>query len=170
MTHKLGAPEVVVTGLGWLGGNVRAVEVVLRELIAGARHNLDITAYSATSGGDEVWTLVGERVADGVMARIVVDDLDNQPVALRSQLRHLRDQHGGGIQIWNFPHESTRDGLHAKVFVADRTTAIVGSANLSFRGLTTAHELGLLVHGPAARKTAECIDRLILSTKTVRWP
>lgn len=56
---------------------------------------------------------------------------------------------------------NTEDGpLHAKVLVADRKSAVVGSANLSWGGMVTNNEVALLVQDNSAWTLASLIDRL----------
>ena len=166
-------PEVLVTGLEWLGGNVRSLSAKLGEVIRAAEFTLDITVYSLTDGADELLAVINEKAAVGVRIRIIVDDLesveDYNKFFLRAKLREMIQRNPETFQVYNFPHESNTDGLHAKVVVVDRTHALIGSANLSFRGLLSTHELGVLVYGETARTTAECIDKLINSSKTKRW-
>jgi phosphatidylserine/phosphatidylglycerophosphate/cardiolipin synthase-like enzyme len=50
--------------------------------------------------------------------------------------------------------DPTAIGSHAKFLVADATHAYVGSANFTGRGLGDQLEMGVLVHGPAARQVA----------------
>jgi len=57
--------------------------------------------------------------------------------------------------------------LHAKVIVVDRKKALVGSANLSLRGLMNNHELGVVVEGPVAAEIARAIDMLMASPYTM---
>jgi len=47
--------------------------------------------------------------------------------------------------------------------VADHRQALVGSANISYRGWTTNHEMALLVTGQAAAKVAVTVERLFSS-------
>jgi phosphatidylserine/phosphatidylglycerophosphate/cardiolipin synthase-like enzyme len=173
VTDVFEEPEILVTGMGWLGGNVRSLSVKLGDIIRAARSSLDITVYSLTDGADEVLAVIDERAAAGIRTRIIVDDLEplveDKKYWLRERLREMIRTNPATVEVWNFPHESKNDGIHAKVVVADRTHAIIGSANLSFRGLLAAHELGVLVHGSAARTAAECIDKLILTRRTKRW-
>ena len=63
----------------------------------------------------------------------------------------------------DFRGEDDNDHLHAKVVVADRLRAIVGSANLTAHGLLLAHELAVLLEGPAADDIAARIDLLARS-------
>lgn len=174
--HK--QPEIVVTGLGWLGVNARALDLVLRELIESAEHSLDITAYSITSEADEVLTALDKKLSTGVSTRIIIDNIfaggqdtgdRNRKAWLRRRLRRMLEGNPHSLMVFDFPHISAGDGIHAKVLVADRSHALIGSANLSFRGFHSAHELDVLVHGEAARHAAECIDRLVQTARVRRW-
>lgn len=171
-------PEILVTGLGWLGGTHRSLAIVLQDVIDRAQQSLDITAYSITGEADEVLAAINDKAAQGVTVRMIIDNLEadqddekskTRKARLRTVLREMMRINPQTLRIWNFPHESNNDGLHAKVLVADRSHAVIGSANLSFRGFQGAHELGVLVHGETARQTSKCIDKLIISNKTTVW-
>lgn len=64
------------------------------------------------------------------------------------------------VLIYNFTSDEQID-LHAKLVVIDRQKAIVGSSNLSRRGLLTNYELALVVEGMAVAEIANVVDRLI---------
>jgi cardiolipin synthase len=64
--------------------------------------------------------------------------------------------------LYGFSDEQEYD-LHAKVIVADRKMALVGSSNLSRRGLLNNHELALFVEGKTVEQIASAIDKLLLS-------
>ena len=162
--------ELVVTGLGWLGKGIRSYSAVLKELIAGATSQLDVTAYSITPGADEVLGEIDKKIRQGILVRLVIDDIEGQSELLRKQLREMSDRNSDGLKIWTFPHHDPHSGLHAKVVVADRSLALIGSANLSFRGLNSAHELAIRVGPPAATSASACIDGLIASKKVDPWP
>jgi len=56
--------------------------------------------------------------------------------------------------------------LHAKLIVVDRSIALVGSSNLSWKGLILNHELAVLIEGPTAAKVGNLIDVLAKDTRT----
>ena len=58
--------------------------------------------------------------------------------------------------------------LHAKAIVADHRAALIGSSNMSRRGLLANHELALLVDGPAAATAGRAMDALIESRLVIR--
>ena len=66
-------------------------------------------------------------------------------------------------------HPSENEGeMHAKVLVFDREIAIVGSTNLSHRGLVSGHEIAVQVSGNPVKNIGEAIDRLLLDWRTER--
>jgi hypothetical protein len=60
----------------------------------------------------------------------------------------------GRIRLFDFNPDNPMAQLYAMVLVADRSTAMVGSANLSFHGMVANHELALVVRGPIAEEIA----------------
>lgn len=50
--------------------------------------------------------------------------------------------------------------MHGKVIVADRATALIGSANFIFSGLNSNYEFGVRVPGPVAADVVSLVERL----------
>jgi cardiolipin synthase A/B len=154
--------SVVATGLSWVGGGTRSVEQTLISLITAASDEILVTAYSLTSGSSRVIDALAAAVSTGVRCVFVINRLDEQRHDIRTSLSELVVRHPGIVSVYSFSDVAS-EGLHAKVVVVDRGVALVGSANLTFHGMTASHELGLLVRGPAAGAVAAAIDRLIVS-------
>jgi phosphatidylserine/phosphatidylglycerophosphate/cardiolipin synthase-like enzyme len=161
--------SLIVTGLGWLGGGIRAIENALLALIAAAERELAIAAYALTPGPERLWTAVERALDGGIRCTLVINRLDDQNPEMRGWLGRLSERHPDTLRVADFRGEDNNDHLHAKVIVADRRRAIVGSANLTAHGLLLAHELALLVEGPAADAIAERID-LLARSHLVRNP
>jgi phosphatidylserine/phosphatidylglycerophosphate/cardiolipin synthase-like enzyme len=153
--------SLVATGLAWLGGGTRSVEQALLSLISGATDEILVTAYSVTGGSSRVMDAIARRAAAGVRCVFIVNRLSEQPFDTRAVLRELRGNFQKNVFVYSFEDATSIEGLHAKVVVVDRKDAIVGSANLSFHGMTSGHELGLLVRGPTASVVASAIDLLL---------
>lgn len=150
---------VVVTGTGWIGGGVGSVSSALDTILGAAEKEIHISAFSFTSRADLPLAAIATALERGVEVRIVVNHLSEQTPSVRRRLEslaakykhmHLYDYVGGGE-------------LHAKIVIGDRKTALVGSSNLSFRGLMTNHELGVVIEGTDAEAAAAVIDRLLRS-------
>lgn len=162
--------SIVATGLEWLGGGVGAVERTAAELIAGAQREIVLTVYSITPGSERVWDEIERALVTGVRCTAVVDRLKEQHIEMQSLLARLAGEHPQTFRIYDFAGESVTEGLHAKVLVVDRRTALVGSANLSHRGMVSAHELAVVVRGPTGERIAEQVDRLLRSACVKRFP
>ena len=155
--------SLIVTGLGWLGGGVQAIENALLRLVDGAEHELALAVYAMSPGPERLWAAIERAVDGGIRSTIIIDRLDEQNPAMRDWIHRLRFRHADTLRLVDFRGEDSNDHLHAKIVVADRRTAIVGSANLTAHGLLLAHELALLVEGPAAEEIAGRLDLLARS-------
>lgn len=152
--------DVVVTGTAWLGGGFGAVDTARETLFARVTGEVLLTAYSISPGDSRIVDLLAKTLSRGVQVKAVVNRLQEQPpdcvaalVALARTYQHFR--------LFDYCHDDRDADLHAKLMVFDRDTAIVGSSNLSKRGLVTNQELGLVIRGPAAQRVAEAVDRLL---------
>lgn len=155
--------SLAVTGPGWLGSGVPAVERVLAELIASAQQEIMLTAYSITPGSDRIWAELEHALVTGIRVTVVVDRFGEQHEDARSLLYRLATAHADVLSLFDFGGNDASSGLHAKVLVVDRKVALVGSANLSLRGMVTAHEMATIVRGPTADRIAQRIDALLMS-------
>lgn len=161
--------SLIVTGLEWLGGGTQAIEGRLIELIETARRELTLVIYSMTAGPARVWDALERAVDGGVRCTLVVDRLSAQDQQMYERFRRLRNRHPATFEVFDFIGEDDNDHLHAKIVVADRRRALVGSANLTARGLLLAHELAVLLEGPVAEEVAARIG-LLTRSRLVRRP
>ena len=159
--------SVVATGLSWLGGGTRSVEQTLVSLVAEATQEILVTAYSLTSGSGRVMERVTRAASSGVRCVFVINRLNEQRPEARASLGALASRYPASVAVYDF-EDAVAEGLHAKVLVVDRKAAVVGSANLTFHGMTASHELGLLVRGPTAASVASAIDLLTGSPQVRR--
>jgi cardiolipin synthase len=162
--------SLAVTGLGWLGGGVPAVERTITDLLARAEQEILLTAYSMTPGTGRVWDALEAALATGVRCTLIADHIDAQHPDIRAFLSELRRRHPGIFAVYSFSGSDPADTLHAKIVVVDRRTALVGSPNLTFRGMVSAHELAVVVRGPAAEQIAGRVDLLLRSALVRPYP
>ena len=159
---------LAVTGAGWLGGGTPSVERTLSELIASAQQEILVTAYSVTPGSERIWDEIERALATGIRTTIVVDRIAGQCEEARLLLDRLARSYPETLALYDFISDDAGSGLHAKVLVVDRRLALVGSANLSHRGMVTAHEMAAVVQGPTADRVAARVDALIGSPFVLR--
>ena len=130
----------VATGEAWIGFGVRSFRSVIRELIEGAQEQLVLTAYVLTDG--EVVKSIVLALERGVAVTVYLyDGGEGKTVTEAAKcVLHLQEE---------FPYLEVKivndRVLHAKIIVADSRKVLVGSANLTHRGLTSNYELGFLI-------------------------
>jgi phosphatidylserine/phosphatidylglycerophosphate/cardiolipin synthase-like enzyme len=163
VSKRIDTVRVVATGISWLGGGVAAVERTMADLIASAKQEVVLTAYSMTLGSERIWEELARALATGVRCTLVIDRYEQQDEEARMLLGRLATTYPATMQMFEFVPMDDRDGLHAKVVVVDRGAALIGSANLSHRGLVSAHELSVVVEGPTAGQIVEQVERLLRS-------
>ena len=161
--------EVIVSGLAWMGSGRRSIESTINELLEHARREVLITAYSIGNTSDRIFGTWNKVLDRGVSIRMIVNRLHTQPENVVQELQRLQSVYPF-FELYSFESDEPMADLHAKIIVIDREYAIVGSANISYRGWTTNHELALLVGGETANQVAMTVQKLLSSrySKKVR--
>ena len=158
--------SLAVTGLAWMGAGVGSIETAMERLFREAEHEILITSYAISSAADVVLDWIALSAGRGVSIRIAVNKFTEQPYDVQARLNKLNASYPH-FHLFTF-NGSENEDLHAKAIVADRKFAIVGSSNLSRRGLLTNHELALVVQGHQAEIIASALDRLFVSQVLTR--
>jgi phosphatidylserine/phosphatidylglycerophosphate/cardiolipin synthase-like enzyme len=166
--------SVVVTGTVWMGSGIGSIESALERLFREAEQEIALTAYTISSGADLLFEWLETALARGIQVRLIINRLNDQPTDVVSRLHRLAIDYPH-FHLYDFGAEGDADtfaslstSLHAKAIVVDRRLALVGSSNLSRRGMFTNYELGVLVEGPAAADVARAMDILFASQHAVR--
>ena len=168
LAGRINRVSLAVTGLAWLGAGVQSVQQEIISIVRSARREISLCAYSITSGAGGLIDEIIEASNQGVTVTLVINDLQSQPLDTQTRIRMLTPALRDRIRIFDFTSGNTQSQLHAKVVVADRSTALVGSANLSFHGLYSNHELALVVRGPLAEEVAARMDLLAKAARPVK--
>ena len=156
-----GQIRVVATGSAWVGRGVGSVVTAIEELLDAADDEVQIASYSLGESNGFV-TSLENCLSRGIRVEMIVNKLGDQPTIAYVGLRKLRARFAH-FELFSFNAPKSED-LHAKILVADRSKAIVGSANPSKRGLFKNHELAVIVSGRAAERIAELVDTLARSS------
>ena len=157
--------NVVVTGTEWMGSGVGSIETVIADLFKTVISELYISAYAISNSSDLFFEWLEKALQRGIKVKILINRLDEQPFEVRGRLKNL---------VINYPHfflyefKSIENvDLHAKVIAIDRKKALVGSSNLSKRGLISNFEMGLLAEGPVADTITNTLDKLVLKSPRI---
>jgi phosphatidylserine/phosphatidylglycerophosphate/cardiolipin synthase-like enzyme len=129
--------EPVVSGPVSPSVPVRLTSGVAVDVIRSARESLLVASFAAY-GVDDVVRELRQAVRRGVLVDLLLEEST-------AAVRAFAPLHGR-VRVWH-----RMDGtLHAKALVADRHTALLGSANLTDRALRDNIEVGVIIRDPQA--------------------
>ncbi|MET9368265.1 DISARM system phospholipase D-like protein DrmC [Streptomyces griseoflavus] len=131
-------PQPVVSGPISAAMPGRLTRGIALEVINSASTSLLIASFAAY-GADDVVQAIADAVRRGVQVDLLLEESTHAATAFAALPSDVR--------IW---HRSSSAGvLHAKLLAADRHTALLGSANLTDRGLSDNIEVGVVLRDPA---------------------
>jgi cardiolipin synthase len=165
--RRLDHVSLAVTGLAWLGAGAPSVEQEMIALVKGARREMALCAYAITPGAMSFLTELREVVAQGVSATLVVNGFTGQPLGVQAFLKECA-RSNDRWRLYDFPLLGAHTELHAKVLVVDRSVALIGSANFSFHGMVSNHEMAVVVRGPTAEAISARIEMLTQGARVKR--
>jgi len=149
---------LIATGRFIVGKGIRSIQSVLEELIKSAQNEILIAAYTI-SGSLEDWLNILEKSAEkGIKIKIIINRLADQPKKVIRSLRSL-EREFKYVQIIDFTDPSGGD-LHMKVIAVDRKKAILGSANLTWKGMVENHELDILLEGDIVESICRLLENI----------
>lgn len=162
-------PEIAVTGDFWLGRGLGSIWSLVKDSISNAESEVQIAAYAIGENSDEYefFELLEGALARGIRVLMIVNRFSNQRESVRKSLLELVHKYNSFV-IKNFNPQDKREDLHAKLIVIDHSAALVGSANLSFRGMVANHEVMVKLSGKTAYSIGELIDRLSANSESIR--
>lgn len=151
--------EVFVSGLSLVGKGIRSINSGISEIIDSADYSIQIAVYFVTAGADPILNLLTEKLDAGVEVTFIVNNLSELNENVCETLQDL-DETYDSFKLIDFSEEGKEGKLHAKVITADREKALVGSANLTWKGRISNHEIAVAVDGEEASRIASAVDRL----------
>lgn len=105
-------------------------------------------------------------VTPGVERTLILRSLEDNkrtdyPLGIDTILPWLKAQ---GIRVFNYSiprMDGGRETFHAKAVLCDRSTAYLGSSNVTAASLEHSMEMGVVLEGRAAADVAEVIDAVL---------
>jgi cardiolipin synthase A/B len=177
VSRRIPDTQVVWTGPKVEGSFLRATREVVRELLRGARAELLVVGYwiAARDDGEGIIEELIASLADGVIRGVTVSVVMDERVRPdgRDNGRILKSIWPIAVTLprlltWRLPAADQHLKLHAKVLVADRTDALVTSANLTSYAMDRNMEMGVRIIGRPAADIAKHFD--LLAAKGVIEP
>ena len=154
--------RVLTSGSAWLGGEFGSIQSAVERTIDSAEHEILLVTYTLSTAADTAISRVNDALVRGIHTKIVVNRLEQQHPAARKTLISMLEEHER-LRLYDFRDPGEAD-LHAKFLVVDHKAAIVGSANLSWRGLVSNHELAILIdHEPLIDSILAAAARMLAS-------
>jgi len=155
--------RVVVSGTEWMGSGFGSIESALYQLFTSATDEVMIVAYAVSTATPMLFEQLAAMLVRGIRIRCLINRFPDQPQNVQQQFQKLKGTFPHLLEVYSFMPRNNEADLHAKIVVVDRHTALVGSANLSMRGLMGNHELGVVIEGTGALEVARAIDLLLVS-------
>ena len=160
---KDGRIRSVVSGSAWMGSGFRSIESALHDLFILADDEVVVIAYAISGAAQTLFQQFEKLLEHGIRIRMLINRYEQQHESVKIQLKNLHQRFPTLLQLFSFvPHDEDAD-LHAKIILIDRKYALVGSANLSLRGLMDNHEFALVVEGPSVADITRAVDMLFKS-------
>lgn len=149
--------EIVATGPELISLGYRAIEPAIEEMLHNAKSWIHIMSFVFTPSAMHILDLLEVAAQKGVNIKLVINRLERQDRGIKDRLKQLKATYPDYFTLADFSDPNNRQ-LHAKVMVIDRKIAFVGSANLSWGGMTSNYEIGIIVHDSGAWQLANLID------------
>ncbi|MXZ95812.1 MAG: hypothetical protein F4Y99_07795 [Acidimicrobiaceae bacterium] len=153
-------PTTEVTGL-------RATRSVLDELVANATRSLVLVSFVSYDVA-ELTESLANAIARGVDVTLILETPDDPGGPLTVDTDHPFKPIKATASFYRWPSEArevffaSTARLHAKCVIADRSAALITSANLTSAGINDNIELGVLIEaGPLPIRLSRHLDLLI---------
>ncbi len=174
LSRQLTSVSVVQTGPSGLRGNrTRSTRAVLTEIVRAAHASLLFVGYSVTTDLNRRGAnyLVLDEFVRAARRGVAVTFIVHGDPRNRSALLEAWPSTLPRPPVFTRPvtSDDEKASLHAKLVVADRTDALVTSANLTYHGLEANLELGVRIQGPEAGEIVDHFGRLIQEKELVAW-
>ncbi len=129
----------MATGDSWVGSGVRSFASMIKEVIEGCRNSLSLTVYVISDR--EIVRSIENALERGVPVEVFIYYPNESTTNESMKKIFTLEKDYNNLLL----HRISDKLLHAKVLVADGRKVITGSANVTFSGMVTNYELGLLI-------------------------
>lgn len=164
--------EQKLSELGWRTSDIESTEHSFHSMVRAAHRRVVVmTPFFDSTGAAWLKELLS-YTSHNVERALILRSLENPaskdyPVGFDDIAPWLKVQ---GVQVFNYSiprMEGGRETFHAKVVLCDRSSAYLGSSNITSASLEHSMEMGVVIQGRAASDVAEVIDAVIKAA--IQW-
>lgn len=163
--------EQKLSALGWRTADLDHTDHAFHSMVRGAQRRVVVmTPFFDRKGAawlQELLSYVSPGVERTLILRSLEDNRRNDyPLGFDAISPWLKAQ---GIRVYNYSilrGDGGRETFHAKAVLCDRSSAYLGSSNITAASLGHSMEMGVVVEGRAAASVAEVIES-VLAASTV---
>lgn len=151
---SISVPARLVATLPVRNSSVLSTREVLRDLVVSSRQELLVVGFTISD------MTFRELLVRQARAGVEVTVLGDRKTRAARDLRKHWPKGPPLVALEDVESLDEQRQIHAKVVVADRSRALVGSANFTISGLGRNLEFGLLVEGEAAAEIVDVVAEL----------
>lgn len=164
--------EQKLSALGWRTANLEPTEHAFHGMVRAAQRRVVVmTPFFDSTGAAWLQELLS-YASPGVECSLILRSLEDStrkdyPVGFDTISPWLKAQ---GVRVFNYSiarMEGGRETFHAKAVLCDRSTAYLGSSNVTAASLEHSMEMGVVLEGRAAFGVAEVIDAVLAAA--TKW-
>lgn len=158
--------EQKLSALGWRTTELEATEHAFHGMVRAAKRRMVVMTPFFDSTGATWLTELLSNVSPGVERILILRSLEDNtrkdyPVGFDAISQWLKVE---GVRVFNYSiprMDGGRETFHAKAVLCDRSTAYLGSSNVTAASLEHSMEMGVVLEGRAAAGVAEVIDAVL---------
>lgn len=127
---------------------------VLKEIIMSAHRSITLTGYSISDHFDELLNIINLKSKQGVQVELFLNDYES----MKQVFNDIDIKNKSFFKVYNYAGIEGDDmaSLHAKTLIVDEQKVFISSANLSYHGMISNIEIGVLIDSKS--KAFQVID------------
>jgi len=158
--------ERKLSALGWRTTDLEPTEHAFHGMVRAAQRRVVVmTPFFDITGAEWLQELLS-YASSGVERTLILRSLEDvarkdYPVGYDAISPWLKAQ---GVRVFNYSiprMEGGRETFHAKAVLCDRSTAYLGSSNVTAASLEHSMEMGVVLQGQAAANVAEVVEAVV---------
>jgi len=127
---------------------------VLKETLISAQRSIILTGYSISDHFDELLNIINLKSKQGVQVELFLNDYES----MKQVFNDIDKKNKNFFRVYNYAgvEGDVMASLHAKTLVVDEQKVFISSANLSYHGMISNIEIGVLIDSKT--KASQIID------------